>query len=195
MLSGRGDHSQRRVPDPPVVRRPAWKPAGGAPLPSFQPADWEFGETWSNHVMTLKCDVSSASEEDRRYYELVTELRGQPPRHATLWLCRYPNVMLEWYPEALAVSFLLPTAPSITRIVVDLFYPRDILTEHPESSRPTRPPTTRARRRTGSSSSTSTRGAKPCSPRAGRRGPYQEPLEDGMVHFHRWLRSQLGPHL
>lgn len=27
------------------------------------------------------------------------------------------------------------------------------------------------------------------------RGPYQEPLEDGMVHFHRWLRAKVEPHL
>jgi hypothetical protein len=26
-------------------------------------------------------------------------------------------------------------------------------------------------------------------------GPYQSPMEDGMEHFHRWIRAQLEPHL
>ncbi len=26
-------------------------------------------------------------------------------------------------------------------------------------------------------------------------GPYQSPMEDGMVHFHEWLRRQIEPHL
>ena len=26
-------------------------------------------------------------------------------------------------------------------------------------------------------------------------GPYQSPTEDGMLHFHEFLRRQLGPHL
>ena len=26
-------------------------------------------------------------------------------------------------------------------------------------------------------------------------GPYQTPLEDGMAHFHEFIRRELGPHL
>jgi phenylpropionate dioxygenase-like ring-hydroxylating dioxygenase large terminal subunit len=26
-------------------------------------------------------------------------------------------------------------------------------------------------------------------------GPYQSPMEDGMVHFHEFIRRQLSPHL
>jgi hypothetical protein len=26
-------------------------------------------------------------------------------------------------------------------------------------------------------------------------GPYQTPLEDGMRHFHQFVRRELGPHL
>ena len=26
-------------------------------------------------------------------------------------------------------------------------------------------------------------------------GPYQSPLEDGMVHFHEFLRREIEPHL
>ena len=163
---------------------------------AFTPSDWEFGETWSNQVMTIKGDMSAASEEYRRYYQVVSELRGRPPRHASLWFCLYPNVMLEWYPEALAVSFLLPTSPSTTRNVVDFFYPRDVVTDHPE--------VVEAHQAAYNESADEDRFIVERIDR-GRRalfalglddvGPYQEPLEDGMVHFHRWLRAQLAPHL
>jgi choline monooxygenase len=26
-------------------------------------------------------------------------------------------------------------------------------------------------------------------------GPYQSPMEDGMVHFHKFLRREIEPHL
>lgn len=163
---------------------------------AFAPGDWEFGETWSNQVMTLKGNMSAASEEYRRYYELVTDLRGRPPRHATLWFCLYPNVMLEWYPEALAVSFLLPTSASSTRNVIDFFYPRDVVADHREI--------VEAHQTAYDESAAEDRFIVERIDE-GRRalfaqgsddvGPYQDPLEDGMVHFHRWLRAQLGAHL
>ena len=163
---------------------------------AFQPADWEFGDTWSNQVMTLRQDLSGASEEYRRYYALVTELRGRPPRHASLWFCLYPNLMLEWYPEALVVSFLLPLSASSTRNVVDFFHPREILVGRPDI--------VEAHQAAYDESAAEDRAIVERID-AGRRalfeqgrddaGPYQEPLEDGIAHFHRWMRGALGPHL
>lgn len=169
---------------------------GYVDCPAFEPADWEFGETWSNQVMTLKRDVSGASDAYRRYYQLVTELRGRPPEHAALWFCLYPNLMLEWYPEALAVSFLLPTSPSTTRNVVDLFYPADVLAGHPE--------VVAAHQAAYEESAAEDRLIVERIDRGRRalfmqgaddRGPYQQPLEDGMVHFHRWLRGEMAGRL
>lgn len=166
---------------------------GYVDCPAFEPADWEFGESWSNQVMTLRRDVSGASEAYRRYYQLVTDLRGRPPEHAALWFCLYPNLMLEWYPEALAVSFLLPTSPTTTRNVVDLFYPADVLAGHGDI--------VAAHQAAYEESAAEDRLIVERIDRGRRalfeqgtddRGPYQQPLEDGMVHFHRWLRGQLA---
>lgn len=164
--------------------------------PAFAPGDWEFGPAWSNQVMTLRRDVSGASEAYRRYHRLVTDLRGEPPAHAALWFCLYPNLMLEWYPEALAVSFLLATSASTTRNVVDLYYPAEILDGHGEI--------VAAHQAAYDESASEDRLIVERIDR-GRRalfhqgaddlGPYQQPLEDGMVHFHRWLRRQLAGHM
>jgi len=163
---------------------------------AFEPSDWEFGETWSNQVMTLKEDLSAASEPYRHYTRLVSALRGRPPRHAALWFCLYPNVMFEWYPEALAVSFLLAESSSSTVNVVDLYYPSDVLTEHPDI--------VQAHQAAYEESAAEDRFIVERIDQ-GRRalwrqglddvGPYQEPLENGMLHFHRWLRAQVQPHL
>lgn len=163
---------------------------------AFEPDDWELGGTWSNQVMTLKSSMATASKAYRRYCQLVTGLRGRPPRHAALWFCLYPDVMLEWYPEALAVSFVVPESASSTVNVVDLFYPPDVLAEHPEI--------VEAHREAYDESAAEDRFIVERIDR-GRRallheglddvGPYQEPLEMGLVHFHRWLRDRLEPHL
>lgn len=163
---------------------------------AFAPTDWEFGDTWSNQVMTLRADLSAASEPYRRYTRLVSDLRGRPPSHATLWFCLYPNVMLEWYPEALAVSFLVAESAGSTLNVVDLFYPRDVIDAHPEI--------VEAHQAAYDESAAEDRFIVERIDQ-GRRalwrqglddaGPYQEPLEDGMGHFHRWLRAQVQPHL
>ncbi|MCA1692698.1 MAG: aromatic ring-hydroxylating dioxygenase subunit alpha, partial [Actinobacteria bacterium] len=129
-------------------------------------------------------------------YDLVTRFRGRPPEHAALWFCYYPNVMLEWYPEALAVSILLPRSPSSTTNVVEFFYPADVVDGRPDIIE--------AHQEAYGESADEDREIVDRIDR-GRRalfaqglddaGPYQDPLEDGMVHFHRWLRSQLPPHL
>lgn len=169
---------------------------GYADCRAFEPGDWEFGPTWSNQVITLREDVSRASDAYRSYHKLVTELRGRPPEHAALWFCSYPALMLEWYPEALAVSFLLPVSPSTTLNVVDFFYPPEILEGHPaiveahqaaydESAAEDRMIVERIDRGRQALHAQGLDDA----------GPYQVPLEDGMVHFHRWLRGQLEPGL
>lgn len=123
-------------------------------------------------------------------------MRGRPPRHASLWFCLYPNVMLEWYPEVLAVSFLLPTSASTTRNVVDFFYPRDVVADHPQ--------VIEAHQAAYNESADEDRfiveridqGRQALYARGlDDLGPYQRPLEDGMVHFHRWLRGKVEPHL
>lgn len=163
---------------------------------AFRPADWEIGDTWSNQVMALREDLSAASEEYQRYHALVTELRGRPPRHAALWFCLYPNLMLEWYPEALVVSFLLPLSPSSTRNVVDFYYPREILDGRPDVVEAHQTAYDESAAEDRQIVETIDRGRRALFGE-GREdvGPYQEPLEDGMVHFHRWLRKKLSPHL
>jgi choline monooxygenase len=169
---------------------------GYVDCPAFEPADWEFGESWSNQVMTLKRDVSGASEAYRRYYQLVTDLRGRPPEHAALWFCLYPNLMLEWYPEALAVSFLLPTSASTTRNVVDLFYPADVVAGRREVVAAHQAAYDESAAEDRLIVERIDRGRRALFEQgADDRGPYQQPLEDGMVHFHRWLRSQLADHV
>lgn len=159
----------------------------------FEAGDWEFGDNWSNQVIALRADASRASEPYRRYLELVTELRGRPPRHAALWFCYYPNIMLEWYPEALAVSVLVPQSASSTLNIVDFFYPPEILADRPDI--------VEAHQEAYGESAGEDReiveridAGRRALYAQGRddRGPYQVPLEDGMVHFHRWLADQLA---
>jgi phenylpropionate dioxygenase-like ring-hydroxylating dioxygenase large terminal subunit len=96
----------------------------------------------------------------------------------------------------MAVSFLIPQSPSSTINVVDFFYPPDVVTDGREIVEA-------HQTAYGESADEDRKIVERID--AGRRalyrqhlddfGPYQEPLEDGMVHFHRWLRQRLEPHL
>jgi hypothetical protein len=104
----------------------------------------------------------------------------------------YPNVMVEWYPHVLVVSTLIPRAVDRTTNVVEFYYPEEIAlferefveaeqaayleTAHEDDEIALRIDAGRAALyRQGRSDE----------------GPYQSPMEDGMQHFHEFLRREL----
>jgi choline monooxygenase len=106
----------------------------------------------------------------------------------------YPNVMVEWYPHVLVVSTLLPRGVDRTTNVVEFYYPEEIALferEYVEAEQAAYLETAeeddeialridagrRALYRQGRSET----------------GPYQSPMEDGMQHFHEFVRKELGP--
>lgn len=51
---------------------------------------------------------------------------GKVPAHGAIWLVYYPNIMIEWYPHVLVISFIVPTGPLTCTNVVEFYYPEDI---------------------------------------------------------------------
>ena len=118
------------------------------------------------------------------------------PKYGTVWSCYYPNVMLEWYPFCLVVSTLYPRGPERCQNVVEYYYPeevalfeRELVELHQQAY-----------------SESAQEDGEICQLlHDGRRvlygnnedlcGPYQSPSEDGMVHFHDYLRRHIEPEL
>ena len=119
---------------------------------------------------------------------------GKTPSHGAIWLTYFPNIMIEWYPHVLVISTIVPRGPEACSNVVEFYYPEDIAwfeREFVEAERA-------AYRETAVEDAeiiqrmTAGRRALYESGRS-EAGPYQSPLEDGMRHFHEFIRREIAP--
>ena len=129
---------------------------------SCEDLSWEFGEWHSVQTVGIHKALRRPGTSVYRHWheQVLRRYGGVEPPHGAVWLTYYPNVMVEWYPNVLVISTLIPRGPRHTTNYVEFYYPEEIvLFERGESDA----------------------------------GPYQSPMEDGMQHFHEFLRRELGP--
>ena len=118
---------------------------------------------------------------------------GKLPKYGTVWSILYPNVMIEWYPYALVVSTLIPRRPDLTTNIVEFYYPEEIQAFERQI----------VEAHQACYAESAAEDASICMRlHEGRRalwlsgeddvGPYQTPHEDGMIHFHDWVRREMG---
>ena len=157
---------------------------------------WEFGEWWSVQTVGVHRGLGKpGSAIYERWHEQVLRFRdGQPPTHGAIWLTYYPNVMVEWYPHVLVVSHLVPRGPRHTTNIVEFYYPEEIVLferEFIEAERAAYMETCAeddeiALRMDAGRQVLLERGENQV-------GPYQSPMEDGMLHFHEFMRTRMAP--
>ena len=159
---------------------------------------WEFGD-WHN-VQTVGVNHDLAHPGTPVYAkwheQVLRQTGGKAPAHGAIWLLYYPNIMLEWYPHVLIISTLLPTGTERCTNVVEFYYPEDIALFEREF----------VVAEQAAYNETAVEDDEICKlMTAGRRalhsqgvnevGPYQSPMEDGLIHFHEFLRRKIGPHI
>jgi phenylpropionate dioxygenase-like ring-hydroxylating dioxygenase large terminal subunit len=155
---------------------------------------WKFGEWYSVQTVGVNNGLAKPGTKTyARWHKAVVDFyRGETPPHGAIWMVYYPNVMIEWYPHVLVVSTLIPRAVDRTTNIVEFYYPEEIAlferefveaeqaayleTAHEDDEIALRIDAGRAALyRQGRSDE----------------GPYQSPMEDGMQHFHEFLRREL----
>lgn len=159
---------------------------------------WEFGKHYS--VQTVGYQPSPdvhASPIYRQWQQAVEQYQGQQrPPYGAIWFVYYPYLMIEWYPNVLVVSHLIPTGVESCTNVVEFYYPEDIALFEREF----------VKAQQAAYEETAVEDKEICQRmHDGRkalylqgldeRGPYQQPLEAGLEHFHHWYREQLTPFL
>lgn len=157
--------------------------------------NWEFGDWYSVQTVGVHKALSRpGSETYRRWHESVLNFRGgNAPKQGAIWLTYYPNVMVEWYPHVLVISTIVPRGPEACTNVVEFYYPEEIALFEPEF----------VEAEQKAYEETAVEDEEICQRmHDGRRllwkegrdeqGPYQSPMEDGMVHFHEWMRRELA---
>ena len=155
---------------------------------------WSFGDWYS--VQTVGVNNSLAKPGTKtyaRWHKAVTDFyRGETPPYGAIWMVYYPNVMIEWYPHVLVISTLIPRGVDRTTNVVEFYYPEEIALferEFVEAEQAAYMETAHEDDEIALRIDAGRRALY----RQGRsdEGPYQSPMEDGMQHFHEFIRREL----
>lgn len=159
---------------------------------------WEFGEWYSVQTVGVHQGLDKpGTAAYKRWHEAVLRYNnGQMPKYGAIWLTYYPNVMVEWYPNVLVISTIVPRTPESCANVVEFYYPEDIVLFERDF----------VEAEQAAYAETAVEDEEICVRMTeGRRalhlqgrnefGPYQSPMEDGMIHFHEFLRAHIEPHL
>jgi len=161
---------------------------------------WEMGAEYSLQTVGVANSMGKAlgkagSPVYRRWQDEVLRFQqGRPPAHGAVWLTSYPTLMLEWYPNVLVVSTLVPQGPQLTTNVVEFYYPEEVFAferDYVEAQQAAYLETCIeddeiALRMDQGRAALLARGDNEV-------GPYQSPMEDGMQHFHEWYRRNMPP--
>jgi phenylpropionate dioxygenase-like ring-hydroxylating dioxygenase large terminal subunit len=157
---------------------------------------WEFGEWYSvQTVGTFDGLRKPGTPVYQRWHEQVLRFgNGVLPRHGAIWLTYYPNVMVEWYPHVLVVSTLVPRTPQRTTNIVEFYYPEEIVLFERDFAEVERAAYMETAIEDDEIALRMDAGRRILLDRGDdEAGPYQSPMEDGMQHFHEFLRRHLGP--
>ena len=156
---------------------------------------WELGDWYSVQVVGVNRKLSRpGTPVYEKWQEAVLRYRnGEEPPHGAIWLTYYPNIMLEWYPHVLVISTVHPRGPEACTNIVEFYYPEDIALFEREFVEAEQKAYNETAVEDDEICLRMTAGRKALY-LAGQNdaGPYQSPMEDGMLHFHEFLRRQLA---
>jgi len=159
---------------------------------------WEFADWYSVQTCGVKKGLTRpGSATYREWHEaLLRYNEGREPPYGAIWLTYYPNIMVEWYPHVLVISTIVPRGPEACSNVIEFYYSEEIVLFEREF----------VAAEQAAYEETAVEDAEICARMTeGRRalhaqgisetGPYQSPMEDGMLHFHEFLRRELSTRL
>ena len=155
---------------------------------------WQFGDWHSVQSVGVNRGLSRpGSKAYERWHKAVLDYyRGEMPPYGAIWMVYYPNIMIEWYPHVLIVSTLIPRAVDRTTNIVEFYYPEDIALFEREFVEAEQAAYMETALEDDEIAERMDAG-RAALYKAGRSevGPYQSPMEDGMQHFHEFLRREL----
>ena len=155
----------------------------------------DYGQDWSVQVVQAKAAFGRpGTPVYRKWHDVcLRQLEGRSPRQGALWMTYFPGLMMEWYPNVLVVSHLIPRSPTRTTNVVEFYYPEEIAlfergfvqAQQAAYVETALEDNEICRRMDRGRHALWAQGLDDA-------GQYQSPMEDTMVHFHEWLRRKLG---
>lgn len=160
--------------------------------------NWQFGNHFSVQTVGYKpMPEQHLSHTYEHWQQEITQYLGNiSPKYGAIWFVFYPFLMIEWYPNVLVVSHLIPTGVDTCSNVVEFYYPEDIaLFERAYVNAQQAAYFETAvedkeicQRMHDGRKALFTQGLE-------QSGPYNQPLEAGLEHFHLWYRKHMQAHL
>lgn len=155
----------------------------------------DYGDEFSVQIVPPRAALTRPGTPvyERWHEACVKALDGCTPRYGALWMTYYPNVMLEWYPNVLVVSHLIPRSPTRTTNVVEFYYPEEIVFFEREFVEAHQAAYMETAIEDGELCARLDRGRRALYEEGlDDAGPYQSPMQDAEMHFHVWLHRRLG---
>ncbi len=161
---------------------------------SVQDLQWEFGEWYSVQTCGVKKGLMQpGTPVYQKWYDVLMQFnQGAQPPHGAIWLTYYPNIMVEWYPHVLVVSTIVPRGPEACTNIVEFYYPEEIawferefvIAEQAAYAETAVEDAEIIQRMTAGRRALYIQGTD-------EKGPYQSPMEDGLLHFHEFIQREL----
>ena len=159
---------------------------------------WQFGDRYSVQTVGINNGLHRAGSAiyDKWREQVLRYNNGTLPRYGAIWLTYYPNIMVEWYPGTLVVSTVFPRGANACTNVMEFYYLEDIVLFEREFVEAEKAAYRETAKEDDIICLKMQQGRKSLYQRGIEEvGPYQSPTEDGLLHFHEFLRCQLDPHL
>jgi choline monooxygenase len=154
----------------------------------------DYGTDYSVQIVEAKSGLARpGTPAYKRWHEACLKLLdGREPKQGALWMTYYPGLMLEWYPNVLIVSHLIPRSPTRTTNVVEFYYPEEIVLFEREFIEAQHAAYVETAIEDNEICMRLDRGRRALYEQGlDDAGPYQSPMEDAEVHFHEWLHARL----
>ena len=159
---------------------------------------WEFDDWYNVQTVGVSHALSHPGTPvyAKWHEQVLRQTAGKTLLHGAIWMLYYPNIMLEWYPHVLIISTLLPTGVESCTNVVEFYYPEDIVLFEHEFVRAEQAAYNETADEDNTICKLMTAGRRALNTQSVNVvGPYQSPMEDGMMHFHEFLRRKIEPHI
>ncbi len=159
---------------------------------------WAFGDWTSVQTVGLNNGLHRAGSAiyDKWQEQVLRYHGGTLPKYGAIWLTYYPNIMVEWYPGTLVVSTVIPRGTGACTNIVEFYYLEDIVLFERDFVEAEKAAYRETAKEDDIICLKMQQGRKSLYQRdIEEAGPYQSPTEDGLLHFHEFLRRNLDPHL
>ena len=155
---------------------------------------WELGDWHSVQTVGVKEHLRRAgSPVYEKWHEVVRRYnRDVDPPIGAVWMVIYPNIMVEWYPHVLVVSTVWPDGPEKCTNIIEFYYPEEIALFEREYVEAQQKAYFETALEDDEICERMARGRRALIERGlDDAGPYQSPMEDGMLHFHEFVRRSV----